>query len=72
MTIWVQEERDLIYSEYLNGRETIARVNQAQSELVEAQSSLALWIIQSRKAYAQFQAALGIERQEEATLPPPR
>ena len=64
MTIWVQEERDLIYSEYLNGRETIARVNQAQSELVEAQSNLALWVIQSRKAFAQFQAALGTDEPE--------
>ena len=61
MTSWVQEERNLIYSEYLNGRETIARVNQAQSELVATQSSLALWVIQSRKAFAQFQAALGID-----------
>lgn len=61
MALWVLEERNLIYSEYLNGRETIARVNQAQSELVEAQSSLVLWVIQSRKAFAQFQAALGTD-----------
>lgn len=61
MTGWVQTQRDLIYSEYLNGRETIARVNQAQSELVEVQSSFALWEIQSRKAEAQLAAALGTE-----------
>ena len=61
MTVWVMEQRNLIYSEYLNGRETIARVNQAQSELVEAQSSLALWQIQSHKAAAQLDAALGID-----------
>lgn len=59
MENWVLEQRELIYSEYLNGRETIARVNQAQSELVEAQSSLALWQIQSQKAQAQLDAALG-------------
>lgn len=59
MENWVLEQRELIYSEYLNGRETIARVNQAQSELVEAQSSLALWQIQSQKALAQLNAALG-------------
>ena len=61
MADWVREQRDLIYSEYINGRETIARVNQAQSELVEAQSSLALWKIQSRKAEAQLNAALGTD-----------
>ena len=59
MANWVMEQRNLIYSEYLNGRETIARVNQAQSELLEAQSSLILWKIQSRKAAAQLNAALG-------------
>ena len=59
MADWVMEQRNLIYSEYINGRETIARVNQAQSELLEAQSSLVLWIIQSRKAAAQLNAALG-------------
>lgn len=59
MADWVMEQRNLIYSEYLNGRETIARVNQAQSELLEAQSSLILWKIQSRKAAAQLAAALG-------------
>ena len=59
MAQWVLEQRNLIYSEYINGRETIARVNQAQSALVEAQSSLALWQIQLHKAQAQLQAALG-------------
>ena len=62
MKDWVLEQRNLIYSEYLNGRETISRLNQAQSDLVEAQSSLALWQIQARKAEAQLNAALGIEK----------
>ena len=66
MAEWVTEQRDLIYSEYINGRETIARVNQAQSELVEAQSSLALWHVRSRKAFAQLNAALGKD-----AIPPP-
>jgi outer membrane protein TolC len=61
MAGWVQEQRDLIYSEYINGRETVARVNQAQSELTEAQSSLALWQIQYHKAAAQLRAALGTD-----------
>jgi hypothetical protein len=62
MKDWVLEQRNLIYSEYINGRETISRLNQAQSDLVEAQSSLALWQIQARKAEAQLNAALGIEK----------
>ena len=66
MANWVLEQRNLIYSEYINGRETIARVNQAQSELVEAQSSLALWQIQCRKAEAQLKAALGTDAIPEA------
>ena len=61
MKDWVLEQRNLIYSEYLNGRETISRLNQAQSDLVEAQSSLALWQIQSHKAEAQLNAALGLD-----------
>jgi outer membrane protein TolC len=61
MAEMVQEQRNLIYSEYINGRETIARVNQAQSELVEARSSLALWEIQYHKAVSQFNAAIGID-----------
>ena len=61
MANWVQEQRNLIYSEYINGRETIARVNQAQSALVEAQSSLALWQIRFHKAQAQLKAALGTD-----------
>ncbi len=59
MENWVLEQRDLVYSEYINGRETIARLNQAQSELLEAQNSLILWQIQFQKATAQLNAALG-------------
>lgn len=61
MANWVLEQRELIYSEYLNGRETIARVNQAQSELVEARNSLALWKTQFYKAQAQLKAAIGTD-----------
>ena len=59
MENWVLEQRNLVYSEYINGRETIARLNQAQSELLEAQNSLILWQIQFHKAAAQLNAALG-------------
>ena len=66
MAEWVAVQRDLIYSEYTNGRETIARLNQAQSELVEAQNNLAIWKIQYQKAAAQFNAALGMEYKNSA------
>ena len=61
MANWVLEQRNLIYSEYINGRETIARLNQSQSELIEAQNNLALWKIQYHKASAQLKAALGTD-----------
>ena len=57
----VRQQRDLVYSEYLNGRETVARLNQAQSICIEAQNNLALWQIQSRKAAAQLNAGAAVE-----------
>ena len=57
----VKQQRNLVYSEYLNGRETIARLNQAQSICIEVQNNLALWQIQSRKAAAQLNAAAAVE-----------
>ena len=57
----VKQQRNLVYNEYLNGRETIARLNQAQSICIEAQNNLALWQIQSRKAAAQLNAAAAVE-----------
>lgn len=56
---WVTLQRDLVYNEYQNGRETITRVNQAQSLCVEAQNRLVLWLVQSHKAAAQLNAAAG-------------
>ena len=54
----VQEQRDLVYSEYQNGRETITRLNEAQSELVSAHSRLAAAQAALRKAQAQLDAAV--------------
>ena len=68
MAEYVQEQRDLIYSEYINGRETVARVNQAQSELVAAQTALALWKIQYCKAASQLNAAVGTALIRELSL----
>ena len=60
MAQWVREQRDLVFSEYLNGRETITRLNEAQSTLIEAQRKLAVSAIESNKAAAQLAAAAGI------------
>ena len=57
----VKQQRDLVFSEYQNGRETVARLNQAQSICIEVQNSLALWQIRSRKAAAQLNAAAAAE-----------
>ena len=62
MTDWVREQRDLVYSEYQNGRETITRLNEAQSLLVEAQSRFVISAVQFNKAAEQLAAATGIDR----------
>ena len=55
---WVVEQRALVQSEFWNGRDTITRLNGAQSDLVEAQSSLAIALIELRKAVVQLQTAM--------------
>ena len=60
MAQWVREQRDLVYASYLNGRETITRLNQAQDTLVEAQSRLILALVEFNKAAAQLAAATGV------------
>ena len=59
MAQWVREQRDLVFSEYRNGRETIPRLNEAQSVLVEAQSRLVISTVEFHKAAAQLAAATG-------------
>ena len=60
MARWVKEQRDLVFSEYRNGRETITRLNEAQNILIEAQNRLIVSIIEFRKAMVQLAAATGI------------
>ena len=60
MLQWVKEQRDLVFSEYRNGRETLPRLNEAQATLVEAQSLLIVSTIEYNKAIAQLAAAAGI------------
>jgi outer membrane protein TolC len=58
---WVREQRDLVFSEYRNGRETITRLNEAQSALIEAQSRLVISAIQLKKSAIQLAAVTGTE-----------
>lgn len=57
---WVIEQRALVQSEFWNGRDTITRLNGAQSDLVEAQSRLAIALIELRKAVIQLQTAMNV------------
>ncbi|MBO5900757.1 MAG: TolC family protein [Lentisphaeria bacterium] len=61
MSDWVREQRNLVYSEYRNGRETITRLNEAQSALIEAQSRLVISAIQLKKSAIQLAAVTGTE-----------
>ena len=61
MVKWVQEQRDLVFSEYTNGRETITRLNEAQSILVETENRLAQIRFMQQKAAAQLYAAIGLQ-----------
>ncbi len=58
MLQWVAEQRTLVQSEFWNGRDTITRLNGAQSDLVEAQSRLAIAQIELLKAIVQLDAAM--------------
>ena len=58
IVLYVREQRDLVNSEYWNGRETITRLNGAQSELVAARSRLAAATANLHKAQAQLRAAI--------------
>ena len=60
MLRWVVEQRALVQSEFWNGRNTITRLNGAQSELVEAQSRLAISQIELRKAVIQLQTSMNV------------
>ena len=59
MAEWVREQRDLVFSEYRNGRETITRLNEAQNILVEARNRLIVSVVEFNKALAQLNAATG-------------
>ncbi len=58
MREWVKHQRKLIYSEYQGGLVTITRVNEAQRDLVQAESDFASAMADFGKARAQYQAAI--------------
>jgi outer membrane protein TolC len=60
MAEWVREQRDLVFSAYCNGRETLPRLNEAQATLVEARSRLVVSAVEFHKAVAQLAAAAGL------------
>ncbi|MBR2872187.1 MAG: TolC family protein [Lentisphaeria bacterium] len=60
MAQWVKEQRDLVFSEYCNGRETLTRLNETQATLTGARSCLAVSAIEFSKSAAQLAAAIGL------------
>ncbi len=61
MAHWVLEQRNIVFNEYRNGRETITRLNEVQAILTEAQSRLVISRIEFSKAVAQLAAATGLK-----------
>ena len=58
---WVYEQRSLVQSEFWCGHDTITRLNGAQSDLVEAESKLAIAMAELCKAAVQLNAAMNLE-----------
>lgn len=60
MMEWVFEQRQLIQAEYWGGMETITRLNGAQSDLITAESRLAIAAVELKKAIVQLNAAVNL------------
>ncbi|MDD4816693.1 MAG: TolC family protein [Victivallaceae bacterium] len=58
---YITEQRNLVTVEYWAGNVTITRLNEAQNELVNAQSKLAIELAQLRKSAAQLAAAANVD-----------
>ena len=61
---WVYEQRALVQSEFWCGRNTITRLNGAQSDLVEAESRLAIALVELCKAEVQLNVAMNLDMDE--------
>jgi outer membrane protein TolC len=55
----VQQNRDLVEKEYNSGQGSLVRVNEAQRDLIQAQSRLALARVSLRHAWVNLEAATG-------------
>ena len=55
----VQETRDLVEKEYAAGQGSLVRLNEAQLDLVTAQSTLALSLVSMRQAWESLRASTG-------------
>lgn len=62
-----QQQRDLVAEEYRAGTAEITRLNQAQRDLVSAETDLASSYINVQNAKAQLDAAIGIANEEVTT-----
>lgn len=58
----VYEQRALVQSAFWCGRDTITRLNGAQSAVVESESRLAIALIELRRAEIQLNAAMNLEK----------
>ena len=59
MAIWSGRQRDLVADEYEAGRETVTRLNQAQSEFVTSEARYVVARAKLGRARARLRAALG-------------
>jgi outer membrane protein len=58
-TALVEQNRDLVEKEYAAGQGTLVRLNEAQRDLVTAQSRLALALVSLRQAWQTLESATG-------------
>ena len=59
MALWSRRQRDLVADEYEAGKETVTRLNQAQSEFVSSEARYVVARAKLGRARARLQAALG-------------
>lgn len=65
MALWSRRQRDLVAGEYGEGKETVTRLNQAQSEYVVSEARYVVARAKLGRARARLRAALGREMKDE-------
>jgi len=58
-TVLVKKNRDLVEMEYSAGQSSLVRLNEAQRDMITAQSRLALSLVTLRKAWLDLEASIG-------------